>query len=80
VRVKAERRRIIGQFHRLRAEIDQIFVDCAYWNDNVRKPTEEPINPDPFGELRRLVTALDELLANDTGHGPIAPLNFTRSQ
>jgi hypothetical protein len=75
-----ERARIIGRARRLRAEIEQIFTDVASWNDNARHPDDALVDPDPFGELRRLATAIDDMLANDPGRGPIAPLNFTRSQ
>lgn len=77
--MNAERRRLIARAVRLRAEIQQTFTDAASWNDNVRKPDEEPINPDPFGEMRRLLAAIDTMLENDPGHGPIAPIHFTRS-
>lgn len=75
----AERTRIIARFRRLKAEIEQGFIDCEVWNDTVRKPNEAPMNFDPFGEMRRMADAIDEMLANDPGHGPIAKLNFTRS-
>lgn len=75
-----ERRRIINNARKLRANIEQIFIDCASWNDNARKPDDAPIDPDPFGEMRRMADQLDDFLANDPGHGPIAPLKFQRSQ
>lgn len=74
-----ERRRILRKYKRLRAEVQQIFTDAESWNEFARKPDEEPIDPDPFGELKRLLSAIDELLANDKGIGPIAAMNFTRS-
>ena len=75
-----QRAGIIARARRLRVEIEQNFTDGASWNENARKPGEAPIDPDPHGEMRRLANALDEMLANDTGEGPIAPLNFTRTQ
>ena len=75
-----ERKRILGRFRRLRRNIELDMNTAAYWNEHVRKPDEEPIDPDPFGEMRRMMAAIDELLADDPGYGPIAPLNFTRSQ
>ncbi len=36
---------------RLRLEIEQQFIDAAYWNTNTRKPDEPKINPDPEGQL-----------------------------
>ncbi len=79
--MNSERARIIRRFKRLRAEIRQQFIDAESWNDHseARKNGAAPVDPDPFGEMKRLVAALDELLANDPGEGPIAKLNFTRS-
>jgi len=71
-----ERARILGKFRTLRGEILQTFVDIDSWNTHVRKPDEAPIDPDPGGELRRLVAAIDDLLAADTGSGPIPALKW----
>lgn len=70
------RAEILVNFRSLRREIEQMFIDCASWNENVRMPHEDPIDPDPDGRMRRLVQAIDELLANDPGVGQIAPLRF----
>ena len=43
----------------LRQEIAQIFIDAAHWNECVRKPDEQPIDPDPDGELRRIAAGYD---------------------
>jgi len=75
----SERARILNRSRRLRDELKQYFTDIASWNQNTRKPDEEPIDPDPFGEMGRLLGALEEHLANDPGYGPIAPLKFERS-
>lgn len=74
-----KRDRILNRFRAVRQEVEQIFTDAAAWNEYVREPDEPEIDPDPFGDLRRLGAALDELLANDPGIGPIAPLRFERS-
>ena len=74
-----DRKRILERFRRLRRDIELDMNTAASWNENARKPGDEPIDADPFGEMRRLMAAIDELLANDPGHGPIAPLNFTRA-
>lgn len=39
-------------------EIEQIFTDAEHWNLCVRASHEEPINPDPDGELRRMLSGL----------------------
>lgn len=74
-----ERRRILRRLKKLRREIEIDFNTAAYWNEHVRKSDEEPIDPDPFGEMRRLADAIDKLLANDKGEGPIAKLEWERS-
>ena len=66
--------RIIARAKRLKAEIEQIFTDAAWWNDNGRHPHEDQIDPDPDGLLRRLVDGIDRMLADDDGHGPIPPI------
>jgi hypothetical protein len=69
-----ERARIVGNARNTRAEIEQLFTDCAYWNEHVRKPDEAPIDCDPDGTLRRLADGLDRMLADDTGSGQIPPI------
>jgi hypothetical protein len=46
-------------------EIEQIFIDCASWNDNskARKAGAEAINPDPDGQMRRVADGLDKFIA-----------------
>lgn len=56
----AERRaELIRRVVDLRAECRQIFADAEYWNDHVRKPEEETIDPDPDGTLALLIEKLD---------------------
>lgn len=64
--IASGRDRLIHRSIKLRAEIEQIFTDCASWNDNARKPHEEPIDPDPDGQLRRIADALDRTLASES--------------
>lgn len=73
------RSQIIDGLRRLRRDVQLDINSIESWNENVRKPDEEPIDPDPFGDLRRLIACIDNVLENDPGHGPIAPLNFQRS-
>ena len=56
---------IVENTRHLRAEIEQIFIDCAYWNEHVRKPHEKPVDPDPDGRLRREADKLDEWLRDE---------------
>lgn len=63
------REQLIGRAKVLRAEIEQIFTDAASWNENTRKPDEEPIDPDPDGAMRRIADGLDRMLANESKGG-----------
>ena len=68
-----ERADIIRRARMLLAEIEQVFVDVASWNDNAqaRKEGCDPIDPDPDGELGRMRDGLMRLLAAEDrgGHG-----------
>jgi hypothetical protein len=55
----AERAKLIQRVVELRSECRQIFIDAEYWNDNVRRPEEERIDPDPNGTLALLIEKLD---------------------
>ena len=44
-----------------RQEIAQLFLDVEHWNC-VRKPDEQPIDPDPDGDLRRIAAEYDDFL------------------
>jgi hypothetical protein len=61
--VEADLQRIIANARTLRANVEQILTDCAWWNENARRPTEAPIDPDPDGELHRMRDRLDVWLA-----------------
>lgn len=65
----AERRQQIIDLGRLiRAEIQQIFVDAAHWNEHVRQPHEEPVDPDPDGRLQRCLDYIDAVVAGEGMH------------
>ena len=55
----SQRKALLDRAVRVRAEIEQIFIDCALWNDHVRRPFQPPIDPDPEGQLRRVAESLD---------------------
>ncbi|MGE0363026.1 MAG: hypothetical protein AB7R67_20095 [Vicinamibacterales bacterium] len=67
-----ERHEILAEARRIRAEIEQIFIDAEHWNRI--HPSEEPIHPDPDGRLRRLAKGIDQMLASDPGRGPLAEI------
>ena len=69
-----ERDRILKKARAVRDDIEQQFLDIAHWNTHVRKPDEEPIDPDPDGVLRKLQDRLTRMLAADKGYGPIPPI------
>ena len=75
----AQRAAIIDNLLYLRREVEQGFLDVAHWNDHVRKPDEARVDPDPYGDMTRLLAAIDEILEHDPGHGPIAILKWERA-
>lgn len=72
------RAEILDGLRQLRADCQLEFDTIARWNAR-RSPDQAPLNADPYGELRRLVAAIDDILEHDPGHGPIAELRFERS-
>lgn len=52
---RRERESLVARAHRIAGEIDQIFLDAAAWN--ARHP-DEPIDPDPDGQLARVRSAM----------------------
>lgn len=60
----------------MRHQIEQMFIDCASWNENsiARKNGSDRVDPDPDGSMRRLADGLDRMLAEDPGVGPIPPI------
>lgn len=62
------RDRMLARGMRLRLEIEQIFIDCAAWNDNseARQEGAEPIDPDPDGQMRRIADGLDKHHAQES--------------
>jgi len=59
------RNAIISEARRIRAEIEQIFTDCAHWNDSVRKPEEPEIDTDPDGTMMRVGLSIDSMLVSE---------------
>ncbi len=56
---------IINEAKRIRQECLQIIWDAEHWNTSVRKAHEEPIDPDPDGQLRRTIDGIDAMLAKE---------------
>lgn len=59
----AERARLLARARGIRDEIARMLADAAHWNEHVRTPFEQPIDPDPGGEIKRLAARLDRMLA-----------------
>jgi len=58
----------VKRAQKLKAEIDQIFMDAAHWNECVRKASEVVIDPDPGGDLDCARKSLERFIA-DVTHG-----------
>lgn len=52
------RESLLKRRDKLAHEIEQIFLDAEHWNTCVRKSHEAPIDPDPDGELKRILVSL----------------------
>jgi len=74
-----QRAAILEHLRDMRREVEQIFTDAASWNENARAPGEPAVDPDPCGDMRRLLASIDDILTNDPGHGPIALLKWQRA-
>ena len=61
------RQQILDNAKRQIREIDQYFVDVAYWNRV--HPQEDQIDPDPTGSMASLRAALAEMLRIDEAKG-----------
>jgi hypothetical protein len=59
------REQIVRQARKSLAEINQLFTDCAHWNENVRKAHEDRIDPDPGGAIAKHKAELEVLIANE---------------
>ena len=62
----ASRRALLERTRAARQEIEQLFLDCEYWNEHVRQPHEALIDADPDGLLRKLADHYDRILKHDT--------------
>jgi len=65
---------LIDDLRKLREEIRLTFDTAAHWNRT--HPGEEPIDPDPDGELRDIADQIDDILATDAGHGPLRTIQL----
>jgi hypothetical protein len=56
-----EREVIVNRAKKLRAEIEQTFLDADHWNRT--HADQPPIEADPDGQLRQIASGLDSFLA-----------------
>lgn len=61
----AARAELIARAKATRAGIQEIFDDAAHWNSRNVPWKGSPIDPDPDGQLRRIVEGIDKMLANE---------------
>ena len=61
------REQLITRTRKIKSEIEQIFIDAAHWNENVRKPRQVPIDPDPDGKLALILEGLNKTLKTEEG-------------
>lgn len=69
VGMASDRTLIIARMKILRLDIKQYFDDVNHWNIFIRKEGEERIEPDPRGELTKLLKALDDGLRREVVKG-----------
>lgn len=67
--IEHTRESLVARAKYLKSEIEQIFLDAEHWNNAVRKPHEELIDPDPQGELKQLLNGLNVMLAGGSAAG-----------
>jgi hypothetical protein len=68
----AERQRLINEAARILGNINQIYVDAAYWNEHTRArlcPDAKPIDPDPSGEMAAWKRNLEAMLRHEAALG-----------
>ncbi len=62
----AARAALIARARAMRVEIQKIFDDAARWNRRNVPWKGAPINPDPDGQLGRILAGIDKVLAAET--------------
>lgn len=65
---------LVEELRTLREEIRLTFGTAAHWNRT--HPDEEPIDPDPDGELADMAAQIDDILATDPGYGPLRTIQL----
>lgn len=65
---------LVAELRTLREEIRLTFTTAEHWSRT--HPDEEPLDPDPDGELADMATQIDDILASDPGHGPLRTIQL----
>lgn len=60
------REEILADAIRLRDKAQQLLNHADHWNVHVRKARQPKINADPHGELRKIITDVNALLAQES--------------
>ena len=71
------REELVAEIRRQRQEIEQIFIDFEYYNSI--HPSMVPIDPDPYGELRRYADAFDRCLEKEDARAINKPRSASNS-
>ena len=58
----AQRSSLIERAVEMRRQIEIDLNTVRYWNEHVRKPDEQPIDPDPHGEYAQMLVYLNRLI------------------
>lgn len=64
-----DRQRIINDAARILNNIEQGFCDASYWNR--LHPTQEPVNFDPVGQMRRIKQSVEMMLKREAALGNV---------
>jgi hypothetical protein len=65
--MNAERQRLINEAARIANNIEQQIIDIEYWNSH--HPNEEPIDPDPDGQLATWKMRMESVLKGEAAKG-----------
>jgi hypothetical protein len=63
----AERQRLINEAARIANNIEQQIIDIEYWNS--LHPDEEPLDPDPDGQLAQWKHRMESMLKSEAAKG-----------
>jgi hypothetical protein len=74
-----ERQRLINQMAQIINDIDQMFCDAAFWNNETRPrlyPNNAPVDPDPDGFMARVRAGYVKSLEREATLGNAPTISF----